>query len=149
MALVAPLSRGAVTLSSNTTSTLPHINPRYLSSPTDQAVAVAAYKRARQAFSAPSLANIVDGDEYYPGKEIETDEQILECIKGSLQTVWHASCTCKMGKESDEMAVLDERCRVRGVQGLRVVDASSFPFLPPGHPQSTVCELSSAALRTM
>lgn len=140
MALVAPLSRGAVTLSSNTTNTLPHINPCYLSSPTDQAVAVAAYKRARQAFSAPSLASIVDGDEFYPGKEIETDEQILNCIKESLQTVWHASCTCKMGKESDEMAVLDERCRVRDVQGLRVVDASSFPFLPPGHPQSTVCE---------
>lgn len=89
----------------------------------------------------------MDGDEFYLGKEIENDEQNLDCIKKkkSLQTVWHASCTCKMGKESDEMAVLDERCRVRGVQGLRVVDVSSFPFLPPSHPQSTDCELSHAA----
>ncbi|KAF8848709.1 glucose-methanol-choline oxidoreductase [Acephala macrosclerotiorum] len=145
-ALMAPMSRGTVTLQSNITTTLPRINPGYLTSPTDQAVAVAAYKRVRQAFSTASLSAITVKDEtyptgeVYPGKEAETDEQILEAIKGSLQTVWHASCTCKMGKEGDEMAVLDGRCRVFGVKGLRVVDASSFPFLPPGHPQSTVCE---------
>lgn len=46
-----------------------------------------------------------------------------------------------MGVESDSMAVVDSHARVYGVQGLRVVDASAFPFLPPGHPQSTVCKL--------
>lgn len=86
------------------------------------------------------MSSIVDGPEFYPGPQVQSDDEILETIKGSLQTVWHASCTCKMGRDTDTMAVLDGRCRVRGVKGVRVVDTSSFPFLPPGHPQSTVCE---------
>ena len=49
----------------------------------------------------------------------------------------------KMGKADDPMAVVDSKARVLGVQGLRVVDASAFPFLPPGHPQATICESSS------
>lgn len=60
----------------------------------------------------------------------------------SLQTVWHAAGTCKMGVSSDPMAVVDNRARVFGVKGLRVVDASTFPILPPGHPQSTVYALA-------
>jgi choline dehydrogenase len=55
-------------------------------------------------------------------------------------TVWHASCTCAMGKKSNPNAVIDSTAKVIGVSNLRVVDASSFPVLPPGHPQSTVCE---------
>jgi choline dehydrogenase len=60
--------------------------------------------------------------------------------------VWHASCTCKMGVESDGMAVVDSNARVFGVEGVRVVDASAFPFLPPGHPQSSVCAFFSSSL---
>lgn len=55
-------------------------------------------------------------------------------------TVWHASCTCKMGKSNDLEAVVDSQARVYGVQNLRVVDASAFPILPPGHPQSAICK---------
>ena len=65
-------------------------------------------------------------------------------------TVWHASCTCAMGKKSNPNAVIDSTAKVIGVSNLRVVDASSFPVLPPGHPQSTVCEcyyLLSTALK--
>lgn len=138
-ALQAPLSRGTVTLKSADTTDLPIIRPNYLSSPTDQAVAIAAYKRVRYAFAAPSLQSIVTGSEYYPGGHIQANEEILEIVKESLQTVWHASCTCKMGRKNDDMAVVDSHARVYGVSGVRVVDASSFPFLPPGHPQSTVC----------
>jgi choline dehydrogenase len=54
--------------------------------------------------------------------------------------MWHASCTCKMGVESDDMAVVDSHAQVFSVEGVRVVDASAFPFLPPGHPQSTICK---------
>ena len=54
-------------------------------------------------------------------------------------TVWHAACTCKMGRTDDPDAVVDSKARVIGVTGLRVVDASSFALLPPGHPQ--VCAL--------
>lgn len=138
-ALVAPLSRGTVTLKSADIKDLPIINAAYLQSPTDQKVAIAAYKRLRQAWASSHMQQIVIGEEYYPGPKIQTDDEILEVIKNGMQTVWHASCTCKMGKEEDEMAVVDSHARVYGVKGLRVVDASAFPFLPPGHPQSCVC----------
>ncbi|KUJ10742.1 alcohol oxidase [Mollisia scopiformis] len=140
--LVAPRSRGNITVVSADTNTLPIINTAYLQSPTDQKVAIAAYKRVRQAFETEFMQRTVQGPEYYPGADVQTDDEILSTIKGSLQTVWHASSTCKMGVANDSMAVVDSHAKVFGVEGLRVVDASAFPFLPPGHPQSTVYALA-------
>ncbi|KAK1827604.1 putative GMC oxidoreductase [Podospora conica] len=140
--LNAPLSRGNVTIASASTADLPVINPAWLTDPADQEQAVAAYKRARQAFAASGLAPIVAGPEAFPGPAVQTDAQILQAIRNSMMTLWHAACTNKMGRADDPMAVLDSRARVRGVSGLRVVDASSFPILPPGHPQSTVYMLA-------
>ncbi|CAD6442243.1 d34d526b-2779-4c26-b517-ea3c29081a36 [Sclerotinia trifoliorum] len=141
-ALVAPLSRGSVTLSSTSANDLPIINPSWLTSPTDQSVAIAAYKRVRAAFASKYMAPVLIGSEYFPGPDISTDAQILKTIQETLHTVWHAACTCKMGKKDDVMAVVDSKARVFGVQGLRVVDASAFAILPPGHPQSTVYALA-------
>ena len=62
--------------------------------------------------------------------------------KQIFNTIWHGACTCKMGKKDDRMAVVDNRARVIGVNRLRVVDASSFAILPPGHPVSTICKFS-------
>jgi choline dehydrogenase-like flavoprotein len=87
------------------------------------------------------LKNIVL-NEVYPGAKYETDEQILAVLRDTLMTVWHAACTCKMGKPEDKMAVLDSKARVYGVKGLRVVDASAFPVLIPGHPLGTVYALA-------
>jgi choline dehydrogenase-like flavoprotein len=98
------------------------------------------FKRMRQAFQSDAMAPVIIGDEYNPGTQVQTDDQILEWIKNNVMTLWHAACTCKMGTSDDEMAVVDSQARVYGVDGLRVVDASAFPFLPPGHPQSTVCK---------
>lgn len=67
-----------------------------------------------------------------------TDAQIEAVIRKSADTVFHPAGTARMGKESDDDAVLDSKARVIGVKGLRVVDASSFPALPAGHPQGTV-----------
>ncbi|KAK3314963.1 hypothetical protein B0H66DRAFT_481610 [Apodospora peruviana] len=140
--LITPLSRGNVTITSTSTADLPTINPAWLTDKADEELAIAAYKRSRQLFASLSgNGGIVTGPEAYPGPQVQTDEQILEAIRNSLMTLWHPACTCKMGSERDEMAVLDSKARVRGgVSGLRVVDASSFPFLPPGHPQSSVCK---------
>lgn len=137
--LVAPLSRGNVTLASADTSDLPIINPNWLDDQADQEIAVAMFKRMRQAFQSKAMEQVLIGEEYYPGLQVQSDEQILEFIKENVMTLWHASCTCKMGTSDDHMAVVDAQARVYGVHGLRVVDASAFPFLPPGHPQSTVC----------
>ncbi|KAF1837679.1 GMC oxidoreductase [Decorospora gaudefroyi] len=142
-AIVAPLSRGSVTLTSASTSQLPSIDPGWLTDPTDQSVAIAIYKRVRQAFATDAMRRgLADTREYFPGPEVQTDAQILDTIRDTLMTVWHASCTCKMGKRDDPDAVVDSKARVIGVSGLRVVDASSFALLPPGHPQSTVYALA-------
>lgn len=140
--LVAPLSRGNVTIISADTGILPVINPNWLTSTTDQQVAIAAYKRARRVFASSFMQQVVIGDEYFPGKDIQSDSEILKVWQDTLMTVWHASCTCKMGHPDDPTAVIDSRARVYGVTGLRVVDASSFALLPPGHPQSTIFALA-------
>ncbi|KAG8527347.1 uncharacterized protein KY384_007499 [Bacidia gigantensis] len=122
---------------------LPVINPNWLSDPADQELAVASFKRARQIWQILSgLGLTVDKEEYFPGPNVTSDAAILDFIQRSLMTIYHAAGTCKMGKVDDPMAVVDSKARVIGFQGLRVVDASSFPFLPPGHPQSTVYALA-------
>lgn len=141
-AMVAPVSRGNVTIKSSSTSDLPLVNPNWLSAKADQEVAISWYRRMREVWNTDVVQEIVIGEEYWPGVEQDTDEEILAVIQDSLMTVWHAAGTCKMGKESDDMAVIDNEAKVFGVQGLRVVDASSFPILPPGHPQSTIYALA-------
>lgn len=139
--LTAPLSRGNVTINSTDTSDNPVVNPSLLSDPRDQEVAVQAFKRAREIFATKAMQPIVIGEEVFPGTNITTDEEILDLIKQSAFTIYHASATNAMGKRSDPNAVVDSQAKVIGVRGLRVVDASAFPFLPPGHPQATVCKL--------
>ena len=139
-ALVAPLSRGSVSISSAKMSDAPVIDPNWLTDPADVDLAIAAFKRQRQAWA--GFGNLTVGGEYYPGGSVQTDEQILGFIRANAGPVWHASSTCKMGKAADAMAVVDSGARVFGVGQLRVVDASAFPFLPPGHPQATVYALA-------
>lgn len=142
-AIVAPTSRGNVTLASADTKDLPLINPNWLTTTSDIELAIAMYKRMREIWATDAMAPVVlGGGEAYPGlASVQSDDEIHEQIKKSLTTVWHAACTCRMGRQGEEGAVLDAKARVFGVRGVRVVDASSFPTLPPGHPQSTVCEL--------
>ncbi|ETN42960.1 uncharacterized protein HMPREF1541_02118 [Cyphellophora europaea CBS 101466] len=145
--MVAPLSRGTVTLKSANPLQKPAVDPRWLTHPADQEVAVAWYRRMREVWRTPALQSIIEdpSDEAFPGLENETDEEILEVVRRSAMTVWHASGTCTMGREADEMAVVDTEARVFGVQGLRVVDSSIMPVLPPGHPQSTIYALAEKA----
>lgn len=138
--LIAPLSRGNVTIASADTSDLPVINPNWLSHPADVEVAIAGFKRAREIFQ--NIADITIGPEKLPGPTVQTDEDILAFIRQSASELYHASATCAMGRAGDKDAVVDSRARVFGVRGLRVVDASAFPFLPPGLPQSTVYMLA-------
>ncbi|KAL8819731.1 MAG: hypothetical protein Q9223_001888 [Gallowayella weberi] len=139
-ALVAPLSRGNVSINSTSMADPPLINPNWITHPTDIELAIAAFKRQRQVWAA--LRNLTIGEEQIPGPAVQSDADILKFIRRTLAPVWHAAATCKMGQESDGMAVIDSKARVFGVRGLRVVDASSFPFLPPGHPQATIYALA-------
>jgi len=138
---VTPLSRGWVNITSNSTRDLPAINPNQLSHPTDREVAVQAFKRSRSFFYTEAMRPIVI-EEAMPGANVTSDGAILEYIMASGYQNWHASCTCRMGRVNDSMAVVDTHAKVIGVNGVRVVDASSFALLPPGHPQSTVYMLA-------
>ncbi|OAG01984.1 glucose-methanol-choline oxidoreductase [Paraphaeosphaeria sporulosa] len=138
LALCTPRSRGTVTITSPDTYTAPEINPNFLVEQADVDVSVAAFKRAREFWATDALADFKLGDESFPGIQVESDAQILETLQRSYNTIYHGACTCAMGRSNDSMAVVDTEARVFGVHGLRVVDASSFPLLPPGHPQATV-----------
>ena len=141
--LISPLSRGNVTISSADMSDPPILNPNWLSDPTDQEVAIQSFKRSREIWNVLVANNVtVDNTEYLPGLNVTSDADILKYIQASLMTIYHAAATCKMGSPNDTMAVIDSQARVYGTQNLRVVDASSFPFLPPGHPQSTIYALA-------
>ncbi|KAE8212206.1 hypothetical protein CF327_g4139 [Tilletia walkeri] len=143
-ALVAPRSLGSVTLKSASMEDLPIVDPGWLTDPVDQAVAVEAFKRTRRIFSAKAMQRIVTGPEFFPGPAVQSDAQILQFWKNNLMTVWHAARTCAMGPLSNG-GVVDSEFRVYGVQGLRIVDASSFPQLTPGHPQSVLYMMANRA----
>jgi len=74
----------------------------------------------------------VRGDEFSPGDNVETDDQILEYIRGNSETAYHPIGTCRMGPEGSG-AVVDERCRVHGLKGLRVADGSIMPTMISGN----------------
>ncbi|KAL8974484.1 MAG: hypothetical protein Q9197_001274 [Variospora fuerteventurae] len=139
IALLTTTSRGNVTIASTDTNDNPVVSTNWLLTDTDQELAVAGFKRARQLAAA---IGITVGPEVFPGPQVQTDEQILQFIRGTVGPIHHASATCAMGERSNPNAVIDPTGKVYGVQGLRVVDASAFPLLPPGHPQASVYMLA-------
>ncbi|KAH8900239.1 GMC oxidoreductase-like protein [Thozetella sp. PMI_491] len=140
--LISPLSRGSVTISSASMADPPVVDLGWLNDPADGEVAVAALKRCREAWASSALDPVRSGPEIAPGADVITDAQILDYIRTTASTVWHASATCKMGRPTDPMAVVDSEARVLGLTGLRVVDASVFPFAVPPNPQGTVYMLA-------
>ncbi|GME22370.1 GMC oxidoreductase [Neofusicoccum parvum] len=141
-ALIAPLSRGSVGIRSADMEVPPVVDPAWLTHPADREMAVLCVRRQREVWRWLVEQGVAEEEEYYPGDGVRSDEEIYEWLKGSLSTIYHASCTCKMGTRDDAMAVLDGEARVFGLEGVRVVDASSFPILVPGHPQATVYMLA-------
>ncbi|MDH3714066.1 MAG: choline dehydrogenase [Gammaproteobacteria bacterium] len=121
-----PESRGHLRLQSQDPEARPLIQPNYLATAGDCQTMLNGMKLARTIIGMPAIAPHVRR-EVYPGSEVQSDEQLLEYIRATGSTIFHPSGTCKMG--SDPMAVIDERLRVRGVQGLRVADASIMPTL--------------------
>jgi len=141
-ALVAPLSRGNVTINSTDMRDLPIISPNWLTKPADIDLGIQAFKRQREVWESKAMQGVTIGEEFAPGLSVTTDAEIEHCIRETAVQLYNASCTCKMGLANDTMAVVDSKARVFGVHSLRVVDSSAFPLLPPGYPQSTVYMLA-------
>jgi len=119
-----PLSHGYVEAKSNRPGDAPAINPRYLSDERDRRAVVGGLRLLRKLFEAPALAKYVTA-ETQPGSGVQSDDELLDYARQTGSTVFHATCTCKMG--ADPMAVVDDRLRVRGLERLRVIDASVMP----------------------
>ena len=115
----------------------------YLSTPTDRREWVEAIRVARDILNQPAFAPYNDG-ELSPGREVETDEQILDWVRADAETALHPSCTAAMGVE--ERSVVDPASmRVHGLEGLRVVDASVFPFVTNGNIYAPVMMVAEKA----
>lgn len=119
-----PESRGFVRIKSKEHLDHPRLVPNYLTAEEDQRVVVAALRAGRRFAEAPALAQYVT-EEFKPGRAINSDDEILAYARECGGTVFHLSSTCRMG--ADAMSVTDERLRVRGVERLRVADASIMP----------------------
>ncbi|GLZ44022.1 choline oxidase [Actinomycetospora sp. NBRC 106375] len=121
-------SKGTVRLSSRDFHDKPKVDPRYFSHDHDREVMIRGIKVAREIAGAPALKEWV-GTELAPGDAAQSDEELFEYIKNTHNTVYHPSCTVKMGADGDPLAPVDPQLRVRGVDGLRVADGSIMPDL--------------------
>lgn len=142
-----PCSRGFITLRSSDPFCDPIIEPKYLEDNSDRRVLRDGFKVSREIVAQSSL-DAFRGDELWPGREVRTDSQIDEWISEAGVTSFHPAGTCKMGH--DELAVVDDRLRVHGVEGLRVVDTSIMPNLVSGNtnmPTIMIAEKASDLLR--
>ncbi|HEX8168657.1 MAG TPA: GMC family oxidoreductase N-terminal domain-containing protein [Beijerinckiaceae bacterium] len=137
VANVRPSSRGRVHLASPDPAVPPAIAPNYLSTEEDRRVAVAALRLARRIVAEPPLAKYRP-EEYRPGAHLASDDELVRAAGEIGTTIFHPVGTAKMGVESDPMAVLDERLKVRGVENLRVIDASAMPRITSGNTNSPV-----------
>jgi choline dehydrogenase len=128
-----PTSRGHVRVKSRDPQTAPVIRPNYLSTPEDRRVAADAIRLTRRIVATCAMARFAP-EEFRPGPGIIGDEDLARAAGDIATTIFHPVGTCKMGP--DPLAVVDERLRVRGLSGVRVVDASVMPTITSGNTNS-------------
>lgn len=139
-----PESRGFVHARSSDPTAAPVIKPNYLSDPADRRVAADAIKLTRRIAQAPALQRY-RATEFKPGAEIASDEDLARAAGDIATTIFHPVGTAMMGPDSDPMAVVDPSLKVRGVGGLRIVDASIMPTITSGNTNSPVVMIAEKA----
>ena len=127
-----PTSRGSVHIGSADPEAPPIINPNYLSTDEDRKVAAESLRLTRKIVEQAALAPY-SPEEYKPGKQYQSDDELVKAAGDIGTTIFHPVGTCKMGRADDPMAVLDSELRVRGIGHLRVVDASAMPTITSGN----------------
>ncbi len=141
-----PRSRGRITLASTDALVHPRIEAGYLQHESEMQRLLTAVMKGREILSQPAF-KAHRGEEMLPGAELRSDDELREWIRQKAETIYHPVGTCKMGV--DEAAVVDLQLKVRGVQGLRVVDASVMPTLIGGNtnaPTTMIAERGAAMI---
>ncbi|MCO4094349.1 MAG: choline dehydrogenase [Acidovorax sp.] len=139
-----PTSRGTVNIKSPDFKAAPAIAPNYLSTPEDRQVAADSLRVTRRIVAQPALARY-QPQEWKPGVQFESDEDLARLAGDIATTIFHPVGTTKMGRDGDPMAVLDSQLRVRGIAGLRVVDAGAMPTITSGNTNSPTLMLAERA----
>ncbi|GAC23910.1 choline dehydrogenase [Paraglaciecola mesophila KMM 241] len=139
-----PKSRGEITLASSDPAEPAVIDPCYLSHPDDQNVMIDGIRQGREILQSRGFYDY-QGEEVKPGAAMQSDEQLLAFLRANAETIYHPVGTCKMGADTDDMAVVDNQLNVRGVVGLRVVDASVIPSLMGGNTNAPTIMIAERA----
>jgi choline dehydrogenase len=139
-----PESRGSIHLTGTDAALPPRIQPNYLSADRDREVAAQSIRVARDIMSQPALSRYAP-EEFRPGPHLESDEDLARIAGDIATTIFHPVGTAKMGADGDPMAVLDAELRVRGVEGLRVADASVMPTITSGNTNSPTAMIAEKA----
>jgi len=143
-----PSSRGSVTLKSPDFKVPPAIAPNYLSTEEDRKVAADSLRVTRRIMSQPAMAAF-EPEEFKPGIQYQSDEELAKLAGDIASTIFHPVGTTRMGREDDPMAVVNSHLQVRGIRGLRVVDAGVMPSITSGNTNSPTLMIAEKAAHWM
>ncbi len=139
-----PTSRGSVRIRSSRRGEAPAIAPNYLSTDEDRQIAADGIRQIRRIVGQPALARY-QPEEWKPGTQFQSDEELAKLAGDIATTIFHPVGTARMGRAEDTGAVVDSRLRVRGIAGLRVVDASVMPTITSGNTSAPVMMIAEKA----
>lgn len=142
-----PTSRGTVRITSADPRAHPAIAPNYLSTDEDRRVAVDAIRLTRRIVNTAAALKPYSPEEFMPGPALQTDAELLQAAGQIGTTIFHPVGTCKMGRADDASAVVDAQLRVRGLEGLRVIDASVMPVITSGNTNAPVMMIAERGSR--
>ena len=143
-----PSSRGSVTLKSPDFKVPPSIAPNYLSTEEDRKVAADSLRVTRRIMSQPAMA-VFEPEEFKPGVQYQSDAELAKLAGDIASTIFHPVGTTRMGREDDPMAVVNSHLQVRGIRGLRVVDAGVMPSITSGNTNSPTLMIAEKAAHWM
>lgn len=144
-----PTSRGHVRITSNDPRAHPAIAPNYLSTDEDRAVAANAIRLTRRIVNDSTALKPYAPEEFMPGPQYQNEEELVQAAGQIGTTIFHPVGTCKMGREGDASAVVDPQLRVRGIAGLRVIDASVMPTITSGNTNAPTIMIAERGSRML
>ena len=143
--LLRPKARGSVRLASADPLAAPQVDPQFFGDPEDLRLTVAGLRYAREVLATSPVRGMVDR-EIFPGPDVMSDEALAAHCRRTVKTNYHPVGTCRMGRETDRDAVVTPDLKVRGIEGLRIVDASIMPTITSGNTNAPVLAIADKAV---